>query len=438
MISVAFDIRRLVDAHLKRQPYQGITRYTLRLYEQLRARGDVVQVVPVYLHPLDPKRLGLDRALQQSMGLESVVRSLGDSVTLPWSRSRPGGSLFTLLDRLQGYLDWSRILAGGVRRCQQRLLESSYQPSAQCSLRTDVFHSPVNPLPPVHRTPSSRRVLTVHDCIYLKRPDLYPLTSGTPTIRLALNRLTPDDFVICDSEHTRNDLLELIEFPSAQAHVVPLAADDLFHRPDREAGLRCLAEVGVPPGQFLLALAQSEKRKNIIRLVEAFRRSDASRNLDLLLVAGERHAAELHRELENRSLTGDRVRIISGVDDSSLSGLLALAVAFVYVPLYEGFGIPILEAMAAGCPVVCANNSSLPEVAGEAARYVDALDPTCIAAGIDEVAGSPSIREELRAGGLARARRFSWDRTATETLAVYDQMLASTKKPTVTPYSVAQ
>jgi len=423
-ITVAFDIRRLVDAHIQRQVHQGITRYTLRLYQQLSVRPEEIEVVPVYLHPLDPVRIGLDKTRQQVRALGALDRDLGLKIELPLARRRPGARLIGLLDRLEdvfGSLKRPRAL---LRLAQRKLLETCYLPRASCPLSADLFHSPVNPLPAPRRTPSPHRVLTVHDCIYLKRPELYPLRGRTPAIRKALDSLDLSrDHVICDSSSTRRDLLELVDLPGDQAHVVPLAADETFRHPDLAAGRHRLATLGIEPDRYLIALAQREKRKNIPRLVEAFRRSVASKEFDLLLVASSAYAPELEGSLAEVGLAGPPVRIATKVDDEALAGLLALATGFVYVPLYEGFGMPTLEAMAAGCPVVAADNSSIPEVTADAARYVDAEDVWSIADGLDELARDRALRDRLRARGLARAMRFSWRRTADETIDVYRLVL---------------
>jgi len=433
-ISVAFDIRRLVDAHVQRQPHQGITRYTLRLYQQLRERPDEIKVVPVYLHPLDPVRIGLDKALQQASALGALGRNLGAGIELPWARRRLSARLVGWLHRLDDSLGSLRAPRALLRVAQRKLLEAAYLPRATSPVRADLFHSPVNPLPDPWRTPALHRVLTVHDCIYLKRPELYPLPGRVPAIRKALDSLDPSrDFVICDSASTRSDLLEFVDLPADQAHVVPLAADEAFHHPDPGAGRGRLAALGLEPDRYLLALAQSEKRKNILRLVEAFRHSAASADLDLVLVTNATYAPKLAALLGDLSLAGPRVRVVTEVDDRELAGLLALATAFVYVPLYEGFGIPTLEAMAAGCPVVAADNSSIPEVTADAARYVDAEDAASIVAGLDEIVRDRALRDRLRARGRERARRFSWRRTAEETVDVYRRVLERKAEGAVIP-----
>jgi alpha-1,3-rhamnosyl/mannosyltransferase len=256
----------------------------------------------------------------------------------------------------------------------------------------------------------------------------------TPAIRIAIDSLDPGrDFVICDSHSTKRDLLEFCELSDDRITVVPLAADEVFTRPDTKAGSRRLEQIGVAPGSYLLALAQSEPRKNIPRLIEAYRRSRCGHDLALVLVCVANHAATLHRVLTECGGDDPAIHVVTGVDDATLSGLLSSSVAFLYVPLYEGFGIPILEAMAAGCPVVTANNSSIPEVACDAVRYVEAEDVASIAIGVEEVARNPTLRAELSSRGRERAAHFSWRRTADETLTVYRQALAHDERDPAGP-----
>lgn len=427
MISVAFDVRRLVDAHIQRKPYQGITRYTLRLYQELKSRDDVA-VSPVYLHPLDPVRVGVETAIAQASALDALHQSFGEQVQLPWANGSAG--LLRLLCRLENRLKGVPGIESALRHLQRKMIARSFPSRATSPLHTDIFHSPVNPLPPIGRTPSRHRILTVHDCIYLRRPDFYPLPGRTPAIRHALDSLDASrDFVICDSRSTQRDLLDFVDIPPERTRVVPLTADEQFFTPDAGAAEPRLRELGLQPGRYLLALAQSEKRKNIPRLVEAYQASPWRHEYPLLLVCTSDHAPRLRTTLLKLGLWSDGIHCTTGVDDRSLSGLLALATAFLYVPLYEGFGIPPLEAMAAGCPVLAADNSSIPEVVGNAAIYVNATQPASIGAGLHRILADADLRRRLCQRGRRQAALFSWSRTTEETLQVYREVAFEQQRP---------
>jgi glycosyltransferase involved in cell wall biosynthesis len=176
-----------------------------------------------------------------------------------------------------------------------------------------------------------------------------------------------------------------------------------------------------PP--YLLFVGTLEPRKNLVRLIRAYRRAAASGIPHPLVLAGPLgwHHQQLHREL---ALRGPGEVILTGeLDTDELDALYRHAAAFVYPSLYEGFGLPVLEAMTRGLPVITSNTSSLPEVAGEAALQVDPASIREIAAAIETLLGDTALREKLASRGRARAERFSWDETARLTLQVYEKVL---------------
>lgn len=421
-LSVAIDVKRLVDAHLQGEPYKGITRYTLRLLQGLGTHPDI-QPIPVYLHRLSPQMFGLERATREAAAVDAIGDLLGGRVESPWSRKSSSRFLLRCLHRLELRIGSRGPGSRLVEPFRRTLLARSFRATAAPSLRAHVFHSTVNPLPPHERTPAASRVLTVHDCIYLRFPEFHPIPGAVPAIRKALDSVdSARDHLICDSSSTRRDVLDFLDIAPERLHVVPLSADPPFFRPDRERAVRLLAAHGVAPGSYLIALAQSEVRKNIPRLVEAYGRVFSHpRPTDpaLVLVATPTHAPHLRTLLRDHGLEHAGIRILSGIDDPTLAGLLACARASVYVSLYEGFGLPPLEAMASGCPVVVSDNSSLPEVVGEAGIYVDAEDVDSIAYGIERILAHDDLRSRLAAAGSERARSFSWERTVRETVEVY-------------------
>ncbi|MCH9649397.1 MAG: glycosyltransferase family 4 protein [Deltaproteobacteria bacterium] len=428
-VIIDFDIKRLVDASVSRKPYQGITRYALRLFEALRDLGDEVVINPVYLHPLDPQRIGVQKAVTETFGLDAVSTLFGESVNTLWERHPVAGSLLRLINGLERRFggDQNRLVGRALGSLQRQLVPKSFGTSESSSIGGQIFHSPVNPLPPRRLTKNHARVVTVHDCLFLKFPEFYPNPGQVPAIRRTLDSIDPStDFVVCDSENSRRDLHSYLDIDPSRTTVVPLSADPQFFDPDTEKARRRLDSLGVTPGEYLLALAQSEPRKNIPKMVEAYLRArgeDSTPEVDLVLVTWESHRIPLLSTLEDQGLMRDSIKIITDVDDATLSGLYGLATALVYAPLYEGFGIPPLEAMASGCPVIVADNSSLPEVVGEAGIYVDAEDVQSIAVAITELVADAQRQSHLRELGLAHAAGFSWQRTAQMTLDFYQEML---------------
>jgi glycosyltransferase involved in cell wall biosynthesis len=261
-----------------------------------------------------------------------------------------------------------------------------------------VLHCPTQRAPVRSRVPL---VVTFHDLAVLRHPETFNRWTRTYS-RLALPRVVrAARRLIAVSEFTKRELLELLDVPEEKVRVVPNAVGAPFSA-DGEA----------EPGDYVLAVSTLEPRKNLPRLVEAHKR--AGLNGLPLLVAGAAGWGDVRVE-------GDNVRWLGEVQDEELARLYRGARAVAYVSLYEGFGLPVLEAMACGAPVVAARNGALEEVAGGAAVLVDPLDPDAIAAGLAEAIDR---RDELRPRGLERAGAFDWREVARETVAVYREAAA--------------
>ena len=287
----------------------------------------------------------------------------------------------------------------------------------------DVFHATNHMFP--FRVRSARTVLTIYDMTLLLFPEWHPAS------RLALmgSALAPAaaraDRIVTPSQHTRNDVLKLLPVEPERVIVVPGGIEPIFRpRPEAETAAR-LAPLGLPMGDYLLFLGTIEPRKNLARLLEAAK----SAEVGTLVVAGGHgwHNAAI-REAMARLERAGRVRALGYVPDDLRLPLLAGARAFVYPSLYEGFGLPPLEAMACGTPVLTSNVSALPEVMGDAALYVDPTDVPALAAALTRIWRDDALRADLKARGLARASQFSWDRTARETLDVYRAVLEETPR----------
>lgn len=259
-------------------------------------------------------------------------------------------------------------------------------------------------------------VLTVYDMIHERCAGYFDDSEQMASRKAgAIERAS---HVICISEATRRDLLELVPVDPERVSVVhlatglhPLATDEKY-----------LARSAVL-SPYLLFVGERRRHKNFSRFVQALARLPAPlRELRVVLFGGGPiNDAERH-QLASAGVEERMVTQLDG-DDALLTSLYVHAVALVYPSMYEGFGIPILEAMACGCPVICGNTSSLPEVAGAAAEFCDPHEPESIATAISNVAESAARARELRDLGRARSKLFSWDRCAAETHAIYQSLI---------------
>ena len=282
---------------------------------------------------------------------------------------------------------------------------------------TTIFHGTDHLLPPTRRI---RTVFTIHDLIFRFFPEHHlPLNRWYLTVMMP-RFLRAADALIAVSEQTKRDAMALYRLPAERIHVVYEGVDDRFQPVADPARLAALRQRFKLPERFLLYLGTIEPRKNLPALLDAYHSLVAAGEEADLVIAGRKgwlyqpvfaHVRRLGLER--------RVHFTGWVDDADAPALLSAARAFVFPSLYEGFGLPPLEAMACGTPVVASNTSSLPEVVGDAGLLVDPTDRAALAAALRRVLADDGLAATLRAKGLRRARRFRWEKAALETLAVY-------------------
>jgi glycosyltransferase involved in cell wall biosynthesis len=271
-----------------------------------------------------------------------------------------------------------------------------------------------------------RRVVTVHDLIYARFPEAHAGIRDLGMRLLVPLAVRRSHRVIVDSQSTAQDLVELLHTPRERIDVVPLGLGSMRRaEPAPEPAVRERLELG----QRRIALSLSAKRphKNLSALIDALALIDAERR-PLLVLPG--YPTEHERELRERaSVAGVAadVHFAGWLEPELIEGLWEIADVFVYPSLYEGFGLPVLEAMARGVPVACSNASSLPEVAGAAALLFEPHEVRAIAASMERLLGDRGEAERLRSRGLARAELFSWERTARATLDSYRRALAGAR-----------
>jgi glycosyltransferase involved in cell wall biosynthesis len=288
--------------------------------------------------------------------------------------------------------------------------------------KPDVYHAPHYVLPPAIRC---RSVVTIHDCIHLMFPQYLPNRAAYAYARASMwAAARRSHCILTVSEASKRDILHFFNVPPEKIVVVYNAIDEHFWQTPAEADVARVRERYQLDHRFVLYVGNIKPHKNLVRLIEAFAvfRKSGFEDVKLLIIGDEISKLPALRRAVHRHKLHKHVRFLGYLPDQMLAILYRLAAVFVFPSLYEGFGLPPLEAMASGTPVVTSNVSSLPEVAGDAAALVDPYDVDSIADGLRRVVGNPALAEELRRKGLARAREFSWQRSVEKTRQLYEEI----------------
>lgn len=358
MLRIGFDGRALTS------PAAGVRRYTLELFGAMAARGDV-EVVAVGPEP---------------------------GAVIP-----PGVQPAEAAASLPSNAGW---MMSGLPRAASRA-------------RLHLFHAPSYTAP---RGGPRPLVLTIHDVSYARRPEWYPYRRDP--VRRAFYRWSANaaDLIITDSEFSKREIIAAYRLPAERIEVVPLAAGPQF-----VAGPR------LPPAMFVLHVGDIHPRRNLTVILHALaqlrKQSAEMRDVRLVLSGVDRGSLGDLQALAYKLSSGPPLLEMRGrTTDEELLHLYRTAIALVYPSKYEGFGLPLVEAMSCGTPVVAANAASIPEVTGDAALLRDPDDVEAWASGIAEML-DPAARARYRDASIARAAAFSWSRTADVTLRAYARVL---------------
>jgi glycosyltransferase involved in cell wall biosynthesis len=319
-----------------------------------------------------------------------------------------------------GQIECVQVPVTARRRTEWVRGEQHLLPRLATHAGIDVLHSLASTAPAWGRF---RRVTTIHDVIYRIYPDAHSALRARGMAMLVPLAARRSQRVIVPSENTRDDLVRLLRVPPDKIDVIPEGIGLLPTEATPEAELRQRFDVG--DRRVVLTASAKRAHKNLLRLLDAWALLARERRPVLVLPGyptdHERelrvHAAQLGLESETR--------FVGWVSPADLEGFYRLASCFVFPSLYEGFGLPVLEAMARGLPVACSDRGALREVAGNAARIFDPESPRSIADAVEELLQDAALVGRLRAAGLERAGRFTWSETARATLRSYDAALES-------------
>jgi glycosyltransferase involved in cell wall biosynthesis len=364
-------------------------------------------------------------------GAYDFLNARGLEADMRLARSRLGRKIIravhrTIQDRSSPARARRRLLAEIASRCLRG--EPDF-PSA-CLDQADIFHSTLTPFPAaVRRHPRIRKFLTCNDFIPLKNPEYFP-GDFRPFFAGVLACLTPPNFAFCISETTRADVLNLTKMPPERVFVTPLAADpNVFYpvtQPEKLLAARKRYRFGDEP--YFLALSANDPHKNFVHLIECFGALVESGELsgfNLVIVGanpGRNPAAQ--EAIARFPRARSRILVPGFVPDEELAAVYSGATAFLFPSLAEGFGIPPLEAMQCGVPVIASNTTSIPEVVGDAGLLLPPSDRDGWCQAMLKISGDANLRTELARRSLARAKLFSWQRFIDETLRGYQASLA--------------
>jgi glycosyltransferase involved in cell wall biosynthesis len=358
-------------------------------------------------------------------GMEVAARELIPALLT----QAPAGTRFTAFVNREtaaaGDGPWGELLAAVTvpvsarNRVQWVLGEQTLLPLLAARAGVDLVHSLASTAPLWGRF---RRVVTVHDLIYARFPDAHAGIRDKGMRVLVPSAVRRSHRVIADSLSTREDLVGLLGAKPERIDVVPLGLGTVRReQPLAERDTRARFELG--ERGVVLSVSAKRVHKNLLALISALALLPVE-DRPVLVLPG--YPTEHERELRERAralgLEAD-VRFPAWVSAAELEGLWSIARAFVFPSLYEGFGLPVLEAIARGVPVACSNTSSLPEVVGDAALLFDPHDQAALAAALVRLLSDAALVETLRARGLERVREFTWERTARLTLESYERAM---------------
>jgi glycosyltransferase involved in cell wall biosynthesis len=294
--------------------------------------------------------------------------------------------------------------------------------------QANIYHSPFYALPPKETINNLNRILTIYDLIPVLDSHKFTQNIYDKYLKMIASIDLDRDWVTCISENTKNDFCNYTGMNPARVFVTPLAAAAHFFPVNNKNIIReTIKKYQIPDRPYLLSLCTLEPRKNLSFLIRCFAKiilenSSIDLNLVLVGVSGWKNN-DIFKTAQKNPLLKDRIIFTGYIPDEDLSAIYSGATAFIYPSLYEGFGLPPLEAMQCGTPVITSNTSSLPEVVGDAGIMINPTDEDALCQAILTIIQDSQLRKTLSEKGLERAQQFSWSKCAEETVKVYHTAL---------------
>ncbi len=416
-MNVIYDISVLGPAHYNNRGRTGIARTIESLLDSLLSNGECDICFSAFN--------SLDQLVQASFYLDARPHLKKHSFCFTNSKimnnvARVATQLYPDADTSKSSNYRRRVVSFFLKR-----LSHMYRSLDDDLLRNaEIFHSTFYPLPRcIHSSQKLQRFMTIYDMIPVLSPQYFE-----PQIIKSFNKilesLRPDDWVLAISQSTKNDLCDHLNFDPSRVFVTPLAASELFYQFNKtDKLLEVRKKYQIPDSPYVLSLCTLEPRKNIdhtIRCFVATIREQHICDLNLVLVGTKGWDFDkIFSEISDSQEIRGRIIVTGYVPDKDLAALYSGAMMFAYPSFYEGFGLPPLEAMQCGVPVITSNTSSLPEVVGDAGIMVDPTDGEGLSQAILDLYSQSSLRKNLSLKSLERAKLFSWEKCAQQTVAAY-------------------
>ncbi|MEO8070188.1 MAG: glycosyltransferase family 1 protein [Acidobacteriota bacterium] len=368
-------------------------------------------------------RIAIDARKLHDYGIGTYVRNL-----VTWLARQDADHSYLLLCRTQD-VDYVESLGPRFKALVERagnysMREQVSVPFALARARVNLFHAPHYVVSPLTPCPY---VVTIHDCIHLRFPQYLPNRRAhmyaRHVMRVSAQRARR---VLTVSHASKQDILHYLKVPPDNVEVIYNAPDERITTSPGHDEIERVRQRFQLTSPFILYTGNIKPHKNVDRLIEAYSilRRRGIEDVKLLIIGDEISKYPNLRRLVHRFQLHQHVRFLGFVPDATLAALYRLAAVFVFPSLYEGFGLPPLEAMAAGAPVITSNVSSLPEVVGDAAILIDPMDAGAIADAMARVLRDSALRADLIRRGHIRVKAFSWERSAARVSAVYTELLS--------------
>ncbi|MFN9173541.1 MAG: glycosyltransferase family 4 protein [Synechocystis sp.] len=426
MLKVAYDISILGQGHANPKARTGI----YRMVESL-----LLELLKIQQISFDVIALNKDSSYWDHLAVEIYLKSLDKDISIssPYPSNFPIKTLYkklvnqhrSILQSNAGTNPFIYKTAQGIKILSE-ILDQSLITLNLSSLEYSLYHSTYFSLPILPN--KIQRILTIYDLI----PQFFPEFVTPKVLQRGINILESidikKDWIICISEHTKQDFCNYTGMNPERVFVTPLAASDNFYPVTDLATInQKLAQYHIPPIPYFLSLCTLEPRKNLscllrsyAQLLEQYPTLDV--NFVLVGVSGWKNN-DLFQIIDRHPLLRKRVIITGYIPDQDLSAIYSGALAFVYPSLYEGFGLPPLEAMQCGVPVITSNTSSLPEVVGDAGIMINPTDQDQLSQALLNLINDSTLRQTLSQKGQARAKQFSWQKCATQTVEIYKKII---------------